>query len=469
MSEQITDKTVFSLLEVLKSIQKMVSTHYVQSYWIKAEMNKLNFYSHSGHCYPELVEKEQGKVIAQIRATLWKDDYLRINETFKNVVKEPLKDGIKILFCAKIGFDPIYGLTLRIIDIDPSYALGDLEKEKAATISVLKKENLFNANKALPIALLPQRIAVISVETSKGYSDFMNILNNNPWGYCYFTLLFPALLQGEKAVESIVNQLTNIKKVVSHFDVVAIVRGGGGDVGLSCYNHENLARAIATFPIPIITGIGHSTNETVSEMISYKNAITPTELADFLLQKFHNYSIPITNAEQSIARNTSQFIDYQKVQLNSLAAQFKSSARSFIGTKTHNIDKHKHTISQQITFKIQQNRAIQQQIKIQISKDVNTFFETHSKQIVASREKLTKYSILPTKYQLVKIQNYEKIIQILNPQNILDRGFSITMHNGKSVKSTEFLEIGSIITTQLANGTIESKTISIVKTDKDEK
>src|SRR5687767_10336036 len=146
MPETISDKKVFSLLEVTLSIQKTISDRYKNSFWVKAEMNKLNHYAHSGHCYPELVEKKDGKVIALIKSNLWKSDFEQINQNFMKVLKEPLKDGINILFCASISFDPSHGLSLRILDIDPSFSLGELEREKQETLERLKKEGIFNLN-----------------------------------------------------------------------------------------------------------------------------------------------------------------------------------------------------------------------------------------------------------------------------------------------------------------------------------
>lgn len=469
MPEIVADKTVFSLLEVMKSIQNMVATHYSNAYWIKAEMNKLNFYSHSGHCYPELVEKENGKIIAQIRATLWKDDYFRINTIFLNTVKEPLKDGIKILFCARISFDPVYGLTLRIIDIDSSYSLGDLEKEKAETIAQLRKEMLFNANKVVPMARVPQRIAIISVETSKGYSDFMNILDHNPWNYKFFTMLFPALLQGEKAVDAIVGQLTRILQVASHFDVVAIVRGGGGDVGLSCYNNLQLAKAIALFPLPIITGIGHSTNETVAEMIAYKNAITPTELADFLLQQFHNFSVPVANAQLSIIRSSKSILDYQNIRFEKTLAQFKADSRNLINENKHLLSNKIQSIQQQTSFLLQRQRELQIQSKLTLTKAAINTLESQRQNIALKTEQLSRQSTLALNNCSSRLQNLTQLIHILDPKNILKRGFSITLHQGKAIKSAENITPGTTLTTILANGTIMSNTISTTKTEEDER
>ena len=176
MPEIIDDKRIFSLLEVTVSVQKALAERYKSSFWVKAEMNKLNHYPHSGHCYPELVEKVDGKVVAQIKANLWKDDFLRINRNFMGVLHAPLKDGIRILFCARIAFDPVHGLALRITDIDPVFSLGELEREKQASIDMLKKEGIFQRNKSLQFPLVPKRMAVISVQTSKGYADFSKVI-----------------------------------------------------------------------------------------------------------------------------------------------------------------------------------------------------------------------------------------------------------------------------------------------------
>ena len=249
MPETYHNKSVFTLPEVTRSIQKTIAGRYTTPVWVRAELNKLNYYKQSGHCFPELVEKQEGRVLAQMKAIIWKDDFIIINREFQRVLQEPLKDGIKILFLATISFDPMHGLALRIIDIDPSFTLGDLEREKQETIQRLKNENLYNKNKELRLALLPQRMAVISVETSKGYADFLKIIQSNTQGYQLFHMLFPSLLQGEKAISAMMVQLERIRKVRDHFDLVVIVRGGGDDVGLSFLNDYRLARAIAEFPL----------------------------------------------------------------------------------------------------------------------------------------------------------------------------------------------------------------------------
>lgn len=422
MSETIGDRKVFSLLEVTASIQRTLSDRYSSSFWVMAEMNKLNHYPYSGHCYPDLVEKKDETVIAQMRATLWKDDYQNINEEFIRVLKEPLKNGIKILFSAKVTFHPIHGLSIKILDIDPSFTLGELEKEKQETIQKLKAEGIFNNNKELPLAQVPQRIAIISVETSKGYSDFVKVIEGNPWGYKFFHVLFPSLLQGDKAVHQMIDQLAKIRKVVDHFDVVAIIRGGGGDVGLSTYNNYELSKAIAQFPIPVATGIGHSTNETVAEMISFKNAITPTELADFLIQKFHNFSMPVQRAEDNIKRKALAIIEDEKVAFGHTIKYFQSATQNLLV----------------------QNRSALNHLIPGLRKDIQGMltFSTQS---------------------LVELEN---IVRVMNPVEVLKRGYTLTLLKGKAIRNIAKLKSGDELTTMTTDGTIISDVKLINKSER---
>jgi exodeoxyribonuclease VII large subunit len=463
MPEKNNDKTIFSLLEVTKSIKKTLAERYKSSYWIKAEMNKLNYYSHSGHCYPELVEKLDGKIIAQVKSILWRDDYNNINNNFLNTLKEPLKDGIKILILANITFDPSYGLSLQIIDIDPQYTLGDLEKEKQDTIKKLQLEGIYDNNKKAVLPLLPQRIAIISVETSKGYGDFIDVIDKNEWNYRFFHLLFPSLLQGDKAAISIITQLTRIKKVIAHFDVVAIIRGGGGDIGLSCYNNYELAKEIALFPIPVITGIGHVTNETVCEMISHTNAITPTKLAEFLIQKFHNFSVPIQRAKDKLVDKSKRLLSEENTKLQSELKLFRSVTENILNSNENNIKTATYALQQQSQFILKNNNVKLNALRERTGIATKFNLNQEKVSVIQYHEKLRMRSILQLKNSNLVIENIEKNINILNPINILKRGFSITYHNGKSIKDVSQLTEGAKINTTIYNGSIDSTITKITK------
>jgi exodeoxyribonuclease VII large subunit len=456
MSEQIGDKTIFSLLEVTSSIQKTVSERYKSSFWVKAEMNKLNFYKHSGHCYPELVEKKDGKVITQIKSYIWKDDYFRINNKFLDTLNEPLKDGIKILFLAKITFDPAHGLSLWIMDIDPSYTLGDLERERQDTINQLRNEGIFNKNKSLNFPLLPQRIAIISVETSKGYADFFKIIGTNSWNYKLFCVLFPSLLQGNNAIQSIIDQLKKIETVKQHFDVVAIIRGGGGDVGLSCYNNYQLAKAIAMFPIPVITGIGHATNETVTEMIAFSNAITPTKLAEYILQKFHNFSIPVQNAEHKIVERSVRLLNEEKMKFGSEMKLFRSVTDNILITNNNKVVNLTKTLDSHAQFIFRNENDYLKTIKENIIKGTAIFCNMTKISVSQQREKLQLQSLLKLKSSSIEIAGVEKNVTNMSPANVLKRGYSITLLNGKSVKNISQVQSGDILNTIVHEGNITS-------------
>ncbi len=465
MSEKLNGKQIFSLLEVTKSIQKTIANRYQTAFWVKAEMNKLNHYQRSGHCYPELVEKKEGKVIAQISAILWKGDYQRVNVNFHRVLKEPLKDGIKILFSTTINFDPKYGLTLQINDIDPSFTLGDLEKEKQDTINKLRLEGIFSKNKQLELPVLPQRIAIISVETSKGYADFINVFESasSSWNYRFFQLLFPSLLQGDNAVRTIIAQLRSIRKVIHHFDVVAIVRGGGGDIGLSCYNNYDLAKEIAEFPIPVITGIGHSTNETVAEMIAYENAITPTKLAEFLIQKFHDFSVPIHKAEEKISDQSRRLIRDAKTNFASEVKLLRSVTRNILDQNKNEVMQHAQSLSQQSRFRLRNEKKVLTSAGEDIRRGTYQFCAAKKHHISQLTANLKKDIQRQLEQKTLRLKNLEKNIHNLSPKNVLKRGYSITQLNGKSVRASKQVKEGDSLTTVLYEGSVSSTVKSVDK------
>lgn len=415
MPEVIDNKTIFSLLEVSRSIQKTIADRYRSLYWIKAEMNKLNYYTHSGHCYPELVEKKDGKVVAEMRSILWKADYQRINDQFRKLLNEPLRDGITVLFQAAISYDPLYGFSLKIVDIDPTFVLGELEKEKRESIRKLQEEGIFHANKNLPFPLLPKRLAIISVETSKGLSDFFKIIQRNPWQYKFEYTLFPALLQGDKSIPSIIRQLANIAEKTEEFDAIAIIRGGGGEVGLSSYNNYQLAKAIAIFPIPVITGIGHSTNETVSEMVAYQNAITPSELADFLIQKFHQFAIPVDEAQNRIIQASKSLFEREERLLMQFSQSISWNSKAVLATQEHKLTT--------------------------LTNHLQLFY----RQLLKDRK--------------ADLNSIQRLLQLADPKQLLRKGFSITKINGHAITQDISVQVGDEIETILYEGTVYSKVI----------
>ncbi len=434
------ERKIFSLHQLALSVKRMFEKHYDQLYWVKVEMHKLNQFP-SGHCFPELVQKENGKIVVQMSATIWKTNYQIINKKFIEIVKEPLKEGANLLVQVQVVFSEIYGLSLQIKDIDPSFSLGELHKERQETIEKLGRLDIFDKNQRLKFPLLAKRIAVISAESSKGLLDFYRIINENVWNYKFETEFFQAYLQGDAAANSIISQLTQIEKRRNDFDVVVIVRGGGGEVGLTCYNNFDLCRAIAEFPLPVLTGIGHSTNFTVAEMVAFRNAITPTQLGEFLIQNFHDFSVPVQEAQKSIIRISRQL-------LNDVNRELLMEMKSLIANSKAGLQENLN--------------------EIQNLKNILKIFTNNS--LSFNKEELRRIDLNLLQSSKNIFKQYEKdlshitqLVKMNHPELLLKKGYSITTYNGKILKQDQLPPKGKIIKTIGYGYELESETLDKTK------
>lgn len=455
---------IFTLQQVVSSIRKTIEGRYQTLYWVKAEMHKLNRYP-SGHCFPELVQKVEGKIVAQVGGSIWKQSFERINQRFVEVVKEPLKEGTTLLMQVKISFHENYGLSLQIFDIDPNYSLGELQKERQETLKKLQKLGLLRENQSLEFPLLPKRIALISAETSKGLSDFYDVLKTNDDGFEFFTMLFPSYLQGDVASQSIRNALKKIEKVKHHFDVVAIVRGGGGEVGLSCYNDFELCKAIAEFPLPVLTGIGHSTNLTVTEMISYQNAITPTKLSEFLIQCFRDFQIPVLESELSIRNNALEILNDAKNDLKNTSKLVKSGTKELVLVQKSILDKTAWELNSGVSKKLSKEQFSFNQMMNNISHRSKNMLTEQRNEINRIQANFPKEIQHLLEKSMSKVEKIEHSIHLLDPIHVLKRGYSITTINGKTVSKKNPPEKGQKMNVRTADFDIEVETSNIANNE----
>lgn len=452
----MSEKQVFTLQQVVRSIKKTLEDRYTQNYWVKAEMHKLNRYP-SGHAFPELVQKDENKIVAQITGTIWKQQLERINTKFIEVVKEPLREGTTLLLLVKINYSETFGLGLQILDIDPSFSLGELQKQREETLRKLAKEGLLNLNQKLHFPLLPKRVAIISADSSKGLSDFLQVLQENEKSYFIFTHLFNAYLQGDVAVQSIISALKKIKRVKDHFDIVIIVRGGGAEVGMTCYNNYDLCKAIAEFPLPVLTGIGHSTNLNVAEMVSFRNEITPTKLAEFLLQTFREFEQETKRLNREMIAHSLQLIDKTKQDFNGQVRVFKHASLRFT-------DSLKNELNQQIIELKNTTRYFLKNENDAILSLKNDYRIVTKEIITAERNTLSLIS-KPIKGSLLHfferkesdLEQLEKTVYILNPSNVLQRGYSLTLLNGKILSAKNKPKKGDLIESKTNSLTLFSR------------
>ncbi len=447
----------YTLLEIERSIESVISRTYNKSYWVKAEISKLNFYPKSGHCYPELVEKQNGKIVAQMRSTIWKSTFIDITTSFRKQTGENLSEGMEVLFRVQVVYKPNYGMSLNVLDIDPSFTLGKLAKERAETIERLKKEGLFDRNRQLSFPYLPLRYAVISVETSKGYHDLIKIIEEKLWFYNTHIELFPALLQGDKAVDSIIEQLTVIEGRKEEFDLVLIIRGGGGEIGLHAYNNYRLSKAVALFPLPVITGIGHATNDPVTCLVANRDKITPTEVANFLVEQINVRAVNLIELIKKLRSQSPEFIDQQKSVLENMTNHLQNLSNSLIrhhqnllallskdldnrterllrnaSTKLHSIP---ITLHHSVKWQIGNNHRNIDRLATALETATGKFLESEKQNIALKQTKVT----------------------LLSPENVLKRGYSITTINGKAVHSVNDVQKGDHIITVIKDGKIYSK------------
>lgn len=404
-------KKVYSLYDLSKSISNLLLRHASQTYWVKAEILKLNYYEQSGHAYPDLVDKRNDNLKAQFRGTIWSSHFETINNKFKRISEE-LKDDMQVVIKVNVNYHSTFGLTLNIIDVDTDYTLGELARQKQLSIKKLKEENLFSLNKSTLLPLLPKSIAVISVQSSKGFSDFENVLANNPKQFRFHYKLFPSVLQGDKAISSISKQLKIISQHQGLFDAVAIIRGGGDELGFSAYDNYVLAKNIAQCPIPVLTGIGHSTNITVSELVSYKSFITPTKLAEFFVEEFNVLEQKLQINTTSLEKNTLNKINFNINNLQNLSKLFE----------IYTLNRLRHESS-----------VLMQQ---------NTQLVRNSLQII--------------KNQTRQLNFFQQELKLLDPEQTLKRGFSITKLNGKTIFDSKKVKAGDLINTKFYKGEIKS-------------
>src|SRR5574344_272254 len=450
-------KKIYTLTDIGNSLHSVISRTYTHAYYIKADIIKLNYYPRTGHCYPELVEKEGDKIKTQMRAVIWGTQFADINARFLKITVEPIKDGISILFLATLEFSAKYRLALYIQHIEPSFTLGEMARNKMEVIQKLKKENIFSLNKQKHIPLVPKRLAVISTDTSKGYSDFMITLQNNKRNFIFECQLFPSLLQGDKAVGEMVSQLGLIENQLDQFDCVVIIRGGGGDAGLNCYDHYELARRVAEFPIPVLSGIGHSTNETVTEMVSFMNKITPTEVAYYLIQKFEDFYQKIEEYQAAIRNLSEALINNEKQKMSLIEGTYHTLSQRILHRETQQLASFQYAVKLQSKKAIDQNRFQIENAAAVVNLLSKKVIDQHKNQIdhAASMLKmLCKQSFTKNNNDL---KHLSVKLTLLEPANILKRGFSITYYQGKPVVDAAQLASQDEIETQFFSGKVKSR------------
>lgn len=396
-----------SLYDFLSRVKATLEGSMTSGSWVVAEVSELKV-NYSGHCYLELVEKGEAgsQPRAKSSAVMWRNDYMTISSRFEFETKRPLAAGMKILCRVAVTFHQVYGFSLRIVDIDPNYTLGEIERQRQATIEQLRKDGVFDMNRSCLVPEVVQRIAVVSSGSAAGYGDFIQELGGNH--YRFSVELFEAVVQGDSAEGSIIRALGAIAQRAEEFDIAVVIRGGGSQSDLSCFNSYSLCYYLAQMPLPVATGIGHDRDESVADLVAAVHLKTPTAVAAWIVEQAARF-------EQRI---------------DTLDDAMRDMARAMLEQKQRDL-----------TDKAQRLSAV----AIGLTRRMEVRLESFSTMLGERARNLLAV-------QSNKMVMFDKIIEGKDPQRILSLGFAIVRRDGKAMYDASAVESGEKVDITFANG-----------------
>lgn len=411
-----------SLSELTNRIQEVLRFNFDTPVWIRAEISELRE-NPGGHCYLEFIEKDEttDSILAKSKATIWNSTYRMLKPYFESSTGQNLRAGMNVLVAVSIEFHGVYGFSLNVRDIDPTYTIGEMAARRLKIIRQLEADGVIDMNKQLEMAVLPQRLAIISSPTAAGYGDFCDQLTHDQNHFAFYHKLFPAIMQGDQAEASIIAALEKVYEYVELFDVVVIIRGGGATTDLACFDSYDMAINCAQFPLPIISGIGHQRDISILDMVAHTSVKTPTAAAEFLISKMQqaeNNTFSIGLEIRDIVRIQ---VEQEKRKISSTNLRIKQTLHSWVVAQDYKLTTYRNRIGSLL--------------KLTIANEIN------------------------------RINLLDKNIETYSPQFLLKHGYSLTTINGKRITSKTEVSAGDTIRTYLVDGDFES----VVSQDQSEK
>lgn len=425
----------YGLYEFNALIRDRLEDAFPETYWVRAEIAECKPNS-SGHCYLELIEKGSGdRLTARMRAVIWANVWFPLSLQFEQATGSPLMAGQKILAEVSVGFHELYGLSLTITDIDPDYTLGEWALRRREILRRLEEDGVLEMNRELPEPLLPQRLAVISSEKAAGYEDFVHQLSSG--GYAFYLKLFPAIVQGNQAEESILAALDRILEHVDLFDMVVLIRGGGASTDLSCFDSYELCSALAQFPLPVLVGVGHERDKSVADVVAHVSVKTPTAAAAWLIDR----------------------VAVRQEALEACTARLEASVREV----HRRLDRQWQLVAERCrratdTF-CQGQRLKLQASQLRLRQKTEAGLADGGRRLDMIQEILKRQSRQLLMQAQHRLDLAEKDIEAVSPRRQLERGYSMTLYQGRLLRSAKDLPKGSVLETRLADGILISKTV----------
>lgn len=426
-----------SLYELTTQVRRTLEDSFADAYWVRAETSDVRVNAASGHCYLEFVEKspETNQLIAKARGSIWARTFRLLKPYFELETGQAFTSGLKVLVKVTVEFHELYGFSLNVLDIDPSYTLGDMMRRRQEIIHRLQDEGVFDLNRELVLPELTRRLAVITSPTAAGYEDFTNQLLNNPQGYPFYIKLFPALMQGEKTEESVIAALDRIYEHRDLFDAVIIIRGGGATSDLNSFDSYLLAANCAQFPLPILTGIGHERDDTIVDLVAHTRLKTPTAVAAFLLERMDRVAGELSLLQQQLVQDAERILLAQRNFLQLLSTRFP----------------------ERVLNRIERSRSELHRLAAALPSAVSTLLARQDKGLVQMKGRIRSAVENRCSREKQQLQLAEQFIRMASPDYVLKRGYSLALKDGRIIKSPADLALGDSLTVRWIDGEAQTE------------
>lgn len=429
-----------TLQEFNNRIKRLLADSSVMNCWVVAETTDVRI---NQHCYLQLLEKnpKTGATVAKIKAIIWGNQFRFLNARFKQVTGRDIGNDMKIMVCLSVNYSPQYGLTVVINDINPEFTLGDMERQRQEILNRLTQEGIIGQNKTVPVPPVLQRIAIVSAAGAAGYGDFMKQLTDNKYGVCFYPCLFQATMQGVKAVPTVLAALDKVEQNQHLFDCVVIIRGGGGTEELNSFDNYDLARRVATFPLPVIVGIGHERDITVLDYVAGIRVKTPTAAAEHIILQAANALAHIGDLSNQVVSIARDYIARAKEQLSYYAGNLPIMAQRIIDTNTLRLQ----NFIQNIPLHVQRR------------------IEGENAQLARQKDAIKNAVAQVKMKETMRLEALGDKIELLSPRKVMARGYTLTTCEGKIMTDAAQLEAGKLVTIHFRDGKVVAGTQSVIK------
>lgn len=432
--------STITLQEFNNRIKRLLADPSVMNCWVVAETTDVRI---NQHCYLQLLEKnpKTGATVAKIKAIIWGNQFRFLNARFKQVTGRDIGNDMKIMVCLSVNYSPQYGLTVVINDINPEFTLGDMERQRQEILNRLTQEGIIGQNKTVPVPPVLQRIAIVSAAGAAGYGDFMKQLTDNKYGVCFYPCLFQATMQGVKTVPTVLAALDKVEQNQHLFDCVVIIRGGGGTEELNSFDNYDLARRVATFPLPVIVGIGHERDITVLDYVAGIRVKTPTAAAEHIILQAANALAHIGELSNQVVSIARDYIARAKEQLSYYAGNLPIMAQRIIDTNTLRLQ----NFIQNIPLHVQRR------------------IEGENAQLARQKDAIKNAVAQVKMKETMRLEALGDKIELLSPRKVMARGYTLTTCEGKIMTDAAQLEAGKLVTIHFRDGKVVAGTQSVIK------